>query len=265
MVEIKPMDESYILWGCLHCGPMDPATPIPRGESWWAAAPDLPAHPWSDETIVELAKKHNGLNHGGEGDACVEFMREMIQRYGTCAMLAWEHGKVAGFLRVYPLEITRLLFEADPEKQRRSRHVMNFEPDPSALWVQCVMTSRPYSGPEPAYNKKGRRVPGMKEAGARRGIGLKLAQGLVSWAKGREWKRIVADAHADIDCMYGITGKGGLTFWRKAGFEVIGTHYDEPPNEPWLDEWRNGVESQAKAKGISKREAWTWHRMAYEL
>ena len=78
-------------------------------------------------------------------------------------------------------------------------------------------------------------------------------------------KRIVADAHADIDCMYGITGKGGLSFWKKAGFVVAGTQYDEPPNEPWLDEWRNAVELQAKAKGMSKREAWTWHRMACEL
>ena len=65
--------------------------------------------------------------------------------------------------------------------------------------------------------------------------------------------------------MYGITGKGGITFWKKAGFDVIGTHYDEPPDEPWLDEWRNGVESQAKAKGMSKKEAWTWFNMVCEL
>ena len=137
--------------------------------------------------------------------------------------------------------------------------------DDRTLMVQCVMTSRPYGGPEAIINRKGNRVPGMKEAGARRGVGLRLAQALLVWAGDHEWKRIVADAHADIDCMYGITGKGGLGFWRKAGFSAIGTHYDEPPDEPWLEEWRNGVESQAKSKGMTKKEAWTWHRMMCEV
>ena len=180
-------------------------------------------------------------------------------------MLAWQDGQVVGFLRFYPLDVLRLLFEAVPEKPHRDLSAMNFEGDPGTLMVQCVMTSRPYGGPEAIINRKGNRVPGMKEAGARRGVGLKLAQALLVWAGDHEWKRIVADAHADIDCMYGITGKGGLGFWRKAGFSAIGTHYDEPPDEPWLEEWRNGVESQAKSKGMTKKEAWTWHRMMCEV
>ena len=261
MIDIRPMDENYIMSGCVHGGPVDPKTT--PGE-YWVYASDLPPHPWSDQTIAELAKKHSGLSHGGEGDASVEFMREMVQRHGTCAILAWQDEQVVGFLRVYPLNIVQLLFQADAEKQNRERGSIGFEEDAGTLIVQCVMTSRPYGGPDATINKKGNRVPGMKEAGARRGVGLKLARALVVWARDHEWKRIVADAHADIDCMYGIIGKGGLTFWTKAGFKAIGTHYGEPPNEPWLDEWRNGVESQAKSKGMTKKEAWTWHRMMCE-
>ena len=56
MIEIKPMDESYIHWTCLHGGPADPDTNQPGAGTDWVHAPDLPPHPWSDEIIVELAK-----------------------------------------------------------------------------------------------------------------------------------------------------------------------------------------------------------------
>lgn len=62
--------------------------------------------------------------------------------------------------------------------------------------------------------------------------------------------------------MYGQYGGGGKAFWEKAGFKVIGTRYDEWPKE---DDWKLIVESQAKVKGMSKEEMWTWYLMAYEL
>ena len=97
MIEIKPMDESYILIDCLHHGPVNPSLPPRRGNEWQDAQ-DLPPHPWSDETIVELAKKYTSITEGWRGDPAREFMREMIQRYGTCAILAWEEEKVVGIL-----------------------------------------------------------------------------------------------------------------------------------------------------------------------
>ena len=62
--------------------------------------------------------------------------------------------------------------------------------------------------------------------------------------------------------MYGQYGGGGRAFWRKAGFKLIGSHYEE-----WTgpDEWRKTVEREAKQKGMSVREAWSWYQMAYEL
>ena len=106
----------------------------------------------------------------------------------------------------------------------------------------------------------------MKEAGARRGTGLKLVLSLISWARDRGWKRIVTQTNVDLDCWYGISGNAGKTFWQKAGFEVIGTSYDEPPKDNVsLNGWRATVESQARAKGMSRREAWTVYHMACEL
>ena len=98
MIEIKPMDESYIHIDCMHRGPVDPSSP-PRRLVHWKDAPDLPPHPWSDETIAELAKKYGRLAEGWGGDPSREFMREMIQRHGSCAMLAWEEGKVVEEVR----------------------------------------------------------------------------------------------------------------------------------------------------------------------
>ena len=262
MIEIRSMDENYVHIDCLHDGPVDPRLPPTRGQHW-IDAPDLPPHPWSDETIVELAGKYDRISEGWTGDPAREFMREMIQRYGTCAILAWEEGKVVGQLRFYPLTIAQLLVQADSEKQRLVRGVgaMVFEADPGTLWVQCVMTSVPFVGREDAVDGE-LRFPSMERAGARKGTGLKLVQGLISWAREHGWKRIVKQAHADLDYMYGIFGGGGRALWEKARFRVIGTH-----SHGWAsdDSARAIVERQRKEKGISQKEAQTWYHMMYEL
>ena len=67
---------------------------------------------------------------------------------------------------------------------------------------------------------------------------------------------------AALDCFYGQTGGAGKAFWEKAGFKVIGTSYEEWPKD---DDWKATVESQAKAKGMSKKEAWTTYHMACDL
>ena len=262
MIEIKPMDESYIHIDCLHGGPLDPASP-PNPVQHPPDAPALPPHPWSDETIAELATKYERISHGSAEDGAMEFMREMIQRYGTCAILAWEEGKIVGQLRFYPLTIAQLLARADPQRQRSVRNMGAevFEADPGTLWVQCVMTSVPFLGREEVVVGE-HRFPSMEKAGARRGTGLKLVQGLISWAGEHGWKRIVKQADADLDCWYGISGAGGKALWEKAGFKVIGTHYDEWPKD---DDWKATVESQRKEKGMTENEAWSKYHMAYEL
>lgn len=251
MIEIKPMDESYIHINCLHHGPVDPSLPPSRGQQW-IDAPDLPGHPWSDETISDLAEKHSGISHGWRGDPAREFMQEMIQRYGTCAILAWDEEKVVGQIRFYPMEIARIITAGSSEPAKHCTNLWEPERDRDTVWVQCIMTCAPYQTPEEA-----------KRVGTRKGVGLKLAQGVISWAREKGWRHIVTVAHSDLDCMYGIAGKGGISFWEKLGFRIVGTCYHEPPEG--MDEWRVTVESQARDKGMTKKEAWTWYRMAYEL
>lgn len=61
MIEIIPMDEGYIHIDCMHYGPIDPSSPPRRGNEWQDAV-DLPPHPWSDEVIVELAKRYERIS-----------------------------------------------------------------------------------------------------------------------------------------------------------------------------------------------------------
>jgi GNAT superfamily N-acetyltransferase len=190
-------------------------------------------------------------------------MIEMIRRYGTCAILAWEGQKVVGHLRFYPMEIARLFV---PPEDDRSPKVLTWAGDPEedegTLWVQCVMTARPYIGPEPD-GVTGRNWPAMTEAGARRGIGLKLVLGLVDWAQAHGWRRVVKVAHADIDCFYGQLGGGGKAFWEKAGFHVARAYYDRPAH--WAPEFVALAESQGREKGMTPQQVWTWYRMVQTL
>lgn len=258
MIEIRPMNEGYLHLVCLHEGAVDPARVqvparrLPGGH---------PPHPWSDETLRAVAARYREqrVYHPRPAD----FMVEMIRRYGTCAMLAWEGPQVVGHLRFYPLAVIRLFW---PPEDAASVPILAWAGDPEddegTLWVQCVMTSRPYIGAE-LDAVTGRHWPSSEEAGARRGIGLQLVLELIDWARAHGWARIVKVAHADVDCFYGQLGGGGKAFWEKAGFAAVQSHRFYPA--VWKAEFRALAESQSRARGLSADEVWTWHKTQYNL
>jgi GNAT superfamily N-acetyltransferase len=254
---IQPMTECYIHLDCLHDGPVDLSSPPSRKPELWQSAPNLPPHPWSDEVLIDVARQYDHISEGWRGEPSLEFMREMISRYGTCAILAWTERRVVGQLRFYPLDIAQLLASADPMKQSAPAFsAFRFQPDACTLWVQCVMTTKPYLTVEEA-----------RQVHARMGVGQALVRGLITWARERDWQRVVKYAHADIVAMYGQYGGGGKAFWEKAGFQVIGRYPDERVEE-WITqspEWRTIVESQAQRQGIPIKDVWTWYAMAYNL
>jgi hypothetical protein len=249
MIEIRPMDESYLHLTCLHKGAVrttrsePPADPLPGGH---------PALPWSDETLREVIASYREHRVGHPRPA--PFMREMIRRYGTCAILAWEAQDVVGHIRFYPMEIARLLApgEGDPSPILDCRFACEPEEDQGTLWVQCVMTSSPYTD-----------ASGAKKAGARKGTGLELVRALMSWAGEHGWKRIAKVAHCDLDWFYGVQGGGGKAFWEKAGFVAVGSFH----KRAWEfdSEDKATVHAQMSEKGMTEEDVWTWHRMVYEL
>jgi len=259
MIEIVPMDESYVHTRCLHSGPVDTAVcqhaddPLPEGH---------PSHPWSDETLHEVIQRYRT-----HGISCcpppAAFSRELMRRYGTCAILAWEGQKVVGQLFFYPMRIARMLevlWESIPPLMPST--ACDPEEGEGILWVLCVMSSRPYLGSQPD-TITGCDWPTVADAGARRGVGQRLVGGLIDWAREHDWRRIVKVAHADVDCFYGQLGGGGKAFWKKAGFEVAKSTYFCPEN--WKADFRDLAESQGQEKGMTAGEVWTWHRMRYDF
>jgi GNAT superfamily N-acetyltransferase len=186
----------------------------------------------------------------------------MIHRYGTCAILAWEDHAVVGQLWFYPMSVAHLLEEpsglSSPLGAMAARDP---DKDGGTLWVQCVMSCRPYVGPEPDV-VTGHNWPAMAEARARRGVGLKLVHGLIAWARKHGWKRIARIAHADLDCFYGQLGAGGKAFWEKAGFTVVNSFYYRPN---WGDEYVALALSQGQEQGMTERDVWTWYQMVCEM
>ncbi len=275
MIEIKPMDGSYLHARCLHNGPIDttacdpPRDRLPEGS---------PPHPWDEPTLRQVAARYRA--HGMAPHATPELMREMIHRYGTCAMLAWEAQKVVGHLRFYPMKVARLLWTSDRCPVLNCPGACEPEEDEGALWVLCVMTAQPYvasascsalekvsparDAPDVVTSASGQRqYRTAEEAGARKGVGLMLVRGLISWARDHGWNRIVKVAHCDLDWHYGILGGGGKAFWEKAGFKVVGSFHRRGGEFKGDD--RVIVQAQMARKGMTERELWTWYRMAYEL
>jgi len=254
MIDIRPMDEGYIHVICQHDGPIDTSTFTPAWEQPDAA---LPPHPWGDATIARLAGDHGAmLTHGWcKSPAAMEFMREMIRRYGTCALLAWNGKMVVGHIRFYPMAVARLVVHsAESELVPVLDPTCACEPerDTGALWVQCVMTC-------PSYQD----AKGAALAGARKGVGLGLARALVAWARVHGWRRIVTVAHCDLDWFYGVQGGGGRAFWEKAGFRVAGSFRKRA--FALNGDARALVDAQMASAGMREEDIWTWYRMVYDL
>ena len=244
MVEIVPMSEEYIHIHCLHHGPVDPKSPPVKGNVAVEGV-NLPPHPWNDEDIIQVVKASGAeISHGWRGDPAKEFMREMIHRYDSCAMLAWEEGKIVGQLRFYPRHIMNLLEKAGVHGPIPWQ---SEEPE-KTLHIHCVMTSMPYTN-----DIEGR------ARGARRGTGQQLVHALVVWAKERKWIRIEAEAHPDLDFLYGHWNSSGRRFWLKAGFKPASSWRKELSTYPV--KMREILEREIAAKGMSTDEAETWYQM----
>ena len=249
MIEIKAMDEKFILWRCLHGGPLSKQTM----DQW----PEKQADSW---------KKHRAVN--------VPLLQKVIKTYGTCAMVACDGDEIVGMLRFYPKALMAMTkagsmclqqsHPAGPADDLVDEELPSqAECEDRTLEVHCVMTCRPFSGEEKAKVFGGDCLS-KTDAGARKGIGLKLAKALVAWAREQGWKRIEVTTHPDLDIFYGITGSAGQSFWQKAGFKVENVR--PMPKELWPDEnARALIDSQARDAGISTEQAWSFIDMACVL
>ncbi len=221
---IKPMTKDFILWRCLHNGPLSQTT-----IDQMPATPDVP-WPFFRARNIPLLEK-------------------LTRLYGACAVVAFSGRQIIGMVRFYPKVVWQMAGAGDLCLQQDhpagpiedfSGHDFPSRRDLKELTIKvhCMMTG-----------SSGQQVNPYQ----RKGIGTRMIKVLIQWAKNNKWQHIEADSFEDLPLVYHITGDAGFTFWEKLGF-----HVDDRFPHPHLDghdEFVMKLEGQARAAGINPDRA----------
>jgi len=226
-VVVEPMTDEFVLWRCLHGGPLTRNT-----VDHWSSA---------DKMGWERYRQRN-----------LPLLRKIARTYGACAILARAGHEIVGQLRFYPKVICNmkgaggLCLQLDYPAGPAEDFADNDFPAPAqiedkTLVVHCLMTGSPHKKENP-YQRKG--------------IGTRMVRALIQWAKANGWERIEADSFEDIPIIYEMTGSAGHTFWQKLGFRIVDRHpHPDLQNRSKFAEFVTTLEEQAKAIGIPPERA----------
>lgn len=231
-IVIKPMDKGSILWRCLHHGGLTAGgidSGFPEGFD---------------------GNRYRAIN--------VPVLEKIIDTYDSCAILAWAGEKVIGSLRFYPKwMLTKdqqgLCMHQDyPYGPGKPLLTMDFpaltELTDKTLRIHCMMAG-------PALKKD--------NPYRRRGLGTRMVEVLVDWARDKGWEALEATAYESLDIVYDTFGQAGREFWEKLYFRLIRTEI-----EPFLtgdNEIVRQMKQQAMAKGIDPEKIKNRHIMRREL
>ncbi len=233
-IVVEPMTEEFLLWRCLHGGPLSRETV----DRW----PPDSALPWA---------RYRQRN--------LPLLLKLTRVYGACAILARDSERVVGHLRFYPKAVGDLpgagglcLQQDSPSGPADDLADTPFPALPDiadkTLAIHCLMTGSSQQ-PENPYQRKG--------------IGTRLVRTLIQWATARGWERLEATAFEDLPIIYEITGSAGPSFWAKLGFSLVARHPHPAVQEP--SEFLTTLEAQARAAGIPPERARDQLLMRLEL
>jgi GNAT superfamily N-acetyltransferase len=221
-VVVEPMTEEFILWRCLHGGPLSRDT-----IDQWSSADKMPWDRYRKRNIPLLVK--------------------LTRTYGACAILARDGNRIVGHLRFYPKAVCDMEGAGGPclQQDHPGGPVDSFAdvdfPDPAkieakTLGVHCLMTGSSLKKENP-YQRKG--------------IGTRMVRTLIEWAKANGWERIEADSFEDLPIIYEGTGSAGHTFWEKLGFHLVDLHpHPDLQDRSQYGKFIKTLEEQAKFLGI---------------
>ena len=86
-VTIEPMTEQFIVWRCLHGGPLNRD---------------------SIENLPPVREGPDAVDWEARRATNVPLLTKLVRTYGTCAMLAKDGKAVVGFVRFYPKALSSL-------------------------------------------------------------------------------------------------------------------------------------------------------------
>ena len=226
-VVVEPMTEEFIVWRCLHGGPLALDTidqSHPGGTIPWVCY-----HDRNTSLLVKLTRT-----------------------YGACAILARDGDQIVGHLRFYPKSVCDkegaggLCLQQDYPAGAVEDFADSDFPEPAqiedkTLVVHCLMTGSSQQKENP-YQRKG--------------IGTRMVRALIEWAKVNGWERIEADSFEDLPIIYDITGSAGHTFWEKMGFYLVDRHpHPALQDRSQFGEFIKMLEEQAKSIRIPPERA----------
>ena len=232
-IVVEPMREDFLLWRCLHGGPLSPGTierPAPHPEIDWPAA-----------------RARN-----------LPLLRRLTRTYGACAIVARDGPDVIGTLRFYPKELCEFgeggaafclqqAFPAGPKDDLFERPWPALdEMRDKTLFVHCLMIAAPAE--EPARYR-------------RRGLATRLVRELVRWAGSGGWGAIEATAYEEIPMLYAVSGVAGRRFWKRLGFKVVRADAEPGMTGELLD----AVRESAVAAGVPAENAANRYAMRLDL
>lgn len=234
-VVVEMMGRDFLLWRCLHGGPLNRQTidqPRPH-----------PACPWPEFRARNIP-----------------LLEKLTATYGACAVVARDGDRIVGMLRFYPKAICSLA-EPGPGLCMQQKHPAGPSDDlvrrrfpplegmaDKTLRIHCLMTGSPQQEQNP-YQRKG--------------LGKAMVLHLIEWARRTGWRAVEAAAYEDLDLIYAITGQAGKAFWEKLGF-----HIAEVGPEPALeqeDEFVKALRQQAASRGLDPAAAASRYLMRFEL
>ncbi len=236
-VVIEMMSSEFILWRCLHGGPLTKEA---------ADQPEPHPHvPWDQLRARNLP-----------------LLAKLTETYGSCAVIARDGEHIVGQLRFYPQVLCRIaapgpglcMQQVFPDGPADDFIENNFPPlnqiTDKTLFVHCMMTGSPQQENNPYQHK---------------GLGSRMARTLIDWAQPRGWNAIEAHAYVDLPCFYAVTGQAGRTFWEKLGFHVIESGIESAFVEDGNKGFVEVLLKEAADRGIDAGTAKTRYTMRLDL
>jgi hypothetical protein len=228
------MTEDFILWRCLHRGPLSKETidqfPLDETERW----------------VTHRAKN-------------LPLLTKIIKVYGTCAILARDGKQIVATLRFYP----KILFSMNgagstpcllqPFPVGVSEQLVDnwFPPlteiQDKTLVIHC-WTIAPSFRLESLY--------------ALQDLWTHMERELIRWAEEQGWKAIELTAYEDTEVLYAQWGIPGRRFWEERGFRVIKTGQE---SAPWFLKFLNAMQEQMVKRGMNPENAQNKYTLRLEL
>jgi len=218
------MTEEFLLWRCLHGGPISRDT--------------IDQFPSDNAALWERCRNRNR-----------PLLKGLIRAYGACAIVARHGDQIVGQLRFYPKDVCGmqsaggLCLQADYPAGPASDFGQSDLPpreklQDQTLQVHCLMTGSPGQEENP-YQRKG--------------VGTRMVRTLIQWARDNGWESIETNSFEDIPVLYEVTGCAGHTFWKKLGFHAADRFPD--PNFRKHPDFILKIQEQANAAAIDPEKA----------